>query len=707
MNKHLIILFLIVQSAVLQATNILKINQYQSLPDAVISVELVAENEDPFVAFQADIPVPAGFKFVENSAILNAARINGHALSVSLLTGNILRLIGYSPNNIAFSGNAGSLLTFSLKTGKTPGTFPLQINEALLGNSQSANILTGAIAGSVTVLAPDIHLSTASLNFSRVALGSQAETGFYIQNNGNQDLIISSLSFDDAQFSTTETANISIAGGSGRYIGVRFAPTTKGNYNKWLYINSNDPDQPVLKVGLEAVAYAVNELHTGSISGASSTSGTLEFAVNNMETFTGIQFDIHLPQPLSYIPGSATLLRRDDHVIAVNTLNSNTLRVLAYSPGNKSFSFNNGKLMELGFQLNGTGGYYHIGISNVLISDSRGENIISAYYSGSLQISSSDIQTSNRMEFGDVSKTSQKEILQTIYNYGQEPLIINQLTFNSAFFSSTQTLPLTIQPYHSANIPLVFKKESKGAAVGIMRIFSNDPDQGIYQVELSGNAFAPNYLKVKPQRIMQGETKELSIEIDNEEAVVAFQFDLTIPQGLHPDLNNISLSDRKTDHLISSILLNNNTLRVICYSPGQKSIQGKSGTMVIIPLQCESEIASGNYEMQFANSVLSNQNAENILYSSVNGTIFIGTSTGSFTIQSADYKIYPNPSTNFVLVEINNNSPEQNFRLIDLMGKSVLEGRLCGGINKIDLTGFVSGVYLLVMNNICSKIVLK
>src|SRR5690606_1604740 len=107
-----------------------------------------------------------------------------------------------------FIGNSGSLVSFTLHSGKKPCTFPLQINQGMLGDSQSTNILTGTSNGSITVVAPNIQLSATGLNFSRVALDTQAESGLTIQNTGNQDLIISSLSFDDSQFSTTETTNI-------------------------------------------------------------------------------------------------------------------------------------------------------------------------------------------------------------------------------------------------------------------------------------------------------------------------------------------------------------------------------------------------------------------------------------------------------------------------------------------------------------------
>ena len=709
MKKYIILIVIICRTAILLAENTLKISQYETLPDAQITVQLEAENDNPFVAFQADIPIPEGFKYINNSAALNPERISGHVLSASVLTGNVLRLIGYSPNNVAFIGNSGSLVSFTLQSGKKPGTFPLQINQGMLGDSQSTNILTGTANGAVTVMAPDIELSATNLNFNRVALGTQAEAGFNILNTGNQDLIISSLSFDDPQFSTTETSGITIAGGTSQYISVRFTPVTKGNYTKSLYINSNDPDQPSLKVALEAVAYAVNELHAGNISGASSTDCTLEFSVNNMEAFTGIQFDINLPQAMSYIPGSATLFRRDDHIIAVNALNASTLRILAYSPGNKNFSLNDGKLMELRFHLNGTGGDYQIDISNVIISDNHGENILSASYGGSLQITSSDIYTSNQLAFGDVSMTSEKELSLIIYNYGQEPLIINQLTFSNEFFSSTQALPDTIQPYQQLDLPVILKKTDKGQTVVTLKIFSNDPDESIYPVELTGNAFAPNYLKIITERIFQGETKDIEIAIENEESFVAFQFDLKYPEGLTPDIGGIRLSDRKQDHIVTANLLTNNTIRIISYSPGQQPFTSKSGKVVSIPFTCDVNMLTGSYNIEFMNALLSNEKSGNILYAAVNGIIDAGPVTKLLSPSLQSWHIYPNPSTGKIHMQINEEDITNGMlSIFDIVGKIILQQDISGEKNiEVDLSGRQPGIYFLKINEMTRKIILK
>jgi len=92
-----------------------------------------------------------------------------------------------------------------------------------------------------------------------------------------------------------------------------------------------------------------------------------------MEELTGFQFDVNLPGPMTYSEESAILYRIQDHVVAVNQVNTSTLRVVAFSPSNKTFSDNSGKIIDLGFLLNGAAGYYGIGISNVIISNAIGD----------------------------------------------------------------------------------------------------------------------------------------------------------------------------------------------------------------------------------------------------------------------------------------------------------------------------------------------
>lgn len=604
----------------LLADNILKIGKYSVDPKTEFTVEIEAENSSPFAAFQADIPLPQGFTYVENSAKLNANRVSGHVLTANLIQGDTLRLIGYSSSNTVFTGNSGVLVSFTLKSGTVPGKYALELKHPLLGDNQAKNILTGATNGEVALMGPNLKITSTSLDFSRVPLETTAQRTVQISNEGNKDLIISTLQYSDPQFSSVETGNLTITAGTNKVITVKFIPSGKGTFTKQLVINSNDPDQEKFTLELKAVAYAVNELRTGSIQGPSSSTVKLDFTVNNMEAFTGFQFDLNIPSSMAYIENSGQLYRAQDQTISVNKINATTLRILAFSASNKNFTGSSGKILSLDFKLTGAATWYTLSLSNVILADPSGQNILSASYNGNLQITAPDINAPTLLNFGDVSILEEGNKTIRIDNYGQEPLEITQLQFSNDYFKSDQTLPLTIARYSNFNFPFKFIKSAKGQTTGTVKIISNDPDENPFTVQLSANAYAPNYLKITAPKTIPGESKSISVEIENEEPFVAFQFDLKYPEGLTPDINAITLSDRKQDHSFAAIALSATTIRIIAYSQAQREFAGKSGAVLTIPYKCESSMAYGTYNLEFSNAVISNSLSENILYSAVNGT---------------------------------------------------------------------------------------
>jgi hypothetical protein len=617
------VIFLLLIICPTLATNVFKIGNYQVLPSTDLLIQLEATNTIPFVAFQVDIPVPEGFRYVVGSAQLNSSRISGHVLTASLQAGNVLRLIGYSASNSAFTGSSGTIVSFYLQSGTAPGDYTVAIKDGILSDNQTKNTLTSSTNGKVSVLCSNIQSTVAPLDFGRVPLGTVAQQSVVISNSGNRDLIISGLTFNDPQFSTADPTSFTVLPGGKKTITIKFKPIKKGNFDNLIQIKSNDPDQAETNISLKAVAFAVNELHTGNLIGASSTTGKLEFTINNMEPFTGFQFDVIVPKPMSFIPGTAQLFRMQDHVVAVSQINDETVRVASYSPTNKSFIGIDGKILGLDFSLNGVAGWYPVTISNVIISDKSGENIISASSNGSLQITSPDIDTESQLNFGDISILAKGTKNQRVYNHGQEILTISQLLFSSDYFSTKQSLPVTVSPNSFVDIQIEFAKSAKGLVNETLKIISNDPDENPFTVTLSAKAIAPNQLQIGQQGILIQETKLIPVEISNEEPFVAFQFDLKYPVGLTPVLNGIVLSDRKKDHVVAATLQGQNTLRIVAYSPSQQSYSGKTGTVVSIPFKAEANLLPGTYNLELSNGILSDQSSENILYSMHNGKVII------------------------------------------------------------------------------------
>ncbi|MBO8183874.1 MAG: choice-of-anchor D domain-containing protein, partial [Archaeoglobus sp.] len=296
-------------SPLIMAQNEMIIQNVSGQPGDTITVVLVINNSDDFVAFQTDIQLPDQVQFIPNSVQLTS-RANGHALFSSFLDGNILRVISYSLFQSFFQGDTGGVLNFQVVLGSKPGSYPITLLNPIISDINSTNILTGFSNGCIVIMAPDIKVSPSELNFGETPLQSYTDRMLEISNIGNQDLYISKIVIDNDAFKILGDISLSVPPGGYRTINVRFQPQAKGTYSEKLTIYSNDPDEPQTTIDLNAVAFAVNELHMKSASGRSGHPIWINFSINNMEPFVGFQFDMVLPSVLTYLPDSIKLSDR-------------------------------------------------------------------------------------------------------------------------------------------------------------------------------------------------------------------------------------------------------------------------------------------------------------------------------------------------------------------------------------------------------------
>ncbi|MFA6950216.1 MAG: hypothetical protein WCQ70_05980 [Lentimicrobiaceae bacterium] len=144
------------------AENILKVDSAYCFPSEEVTVSIQVMNDDPLVSFQLDIPLPPYFSYVSNSIILEPSRKADHIITASVISNSVLRIISYSPGNFPYNGNSGVIATFRLISSPVQGDFILEANNAILGNSNSQNILTSAIDGNVRVMWPLTIYATSS-----------------------------------------------------------------------------------------------------------------------------------------------------------------------------------------------------------------------------------------------------------------------------------------------------------------------------------------------------------------------------------------------------------------------------------------------------------------------------------------------------------------------------------------------------------------
>jgi hypothetical protein len=613
------------ENYIARATNVMTITGGQVASEGEISIQILIDNQNPFIAFQLDIPLPPQLNYVSESAELNADRANGHSFTAEIISGNILRIISFSLSNSQYSENSGSVASFKLKAGKKPADYDLEAINPIIVGTDGSNIISSAVSGIVTILASEISVTPDTLFYGENPLGSYKDLDFNLINTGNQPLIISGITTNSTFFTVQGSNSFTLDPGGNQPVTIRFNAQEKGDYLKQVTITSNDPENPSVKVSLEANAFAVNELHCGSMVAFSGTKETLSLSINNMEPFVAFQFDLLLPDALAYVEGSAKLSnRKGNHSVSASSLKDNKLRVIAYSSSNQEFSGEDGDIISLDFNVFGTGGWYPINLSNVIITDASAKNILSEYYNGHLEVAAPDIHSQESIDFGDVSILETETRQLQVYNYGSDILIVDKVEFTNTSFFSDVILPVQIGIGNYFDLDISYHKSLSGPQSGSLKIFSNDPDENPYTVSLSANSFTPNYMQVVDVVSFGADSVTVSINVDNIDPFVAFEFKLHYPPEIMefiPDKEFSHLTNRSDGHELNISNPEPGVLYVFAYSISQKYFLENTGSIVNLEFKVNASEFGIQHPINLTEAILANSQGEDILYSSIDGVL--------------------------------------------------------------------------------------
>lgn len=161
MRKILLSLIFLVGIVVISgAGNVLILNNAFSRPGDTVEVSVSIANTDKFISFQFDLPLPENVTFLGYSLTMSQRSAN-HVAIGNMVGTNLLRIFSYSPNNAAFTGNDGEVVSFKLVVGAIRGEFPMTLENGIIGDSLSKNVLSGVENGVLAVFPVGIEESPA------------------------------------------------------------------------------------------------------------------------------------------------------------------------------------------------------------------------------------------------------------------------------------------------------------------------------------------------------------------------------------------------------------------------------------------------------------------------------------------------------------------------------------------------------------------
>jgi subtilisin family serine protease len=107
----------------------------------------------------------------------------------------------------------------------------------------------------------------------------------------------------------------------------------------------------------------------------------------------------------------------------------------------------------------------------------------------------------------------------TIENRGTDILSVENVSVNSGVFTVDFDGPFSLQPGGSKLLSVVFHTGTPGFFAGVLQITSNDPDEAVLEIQITGTAVSPPVIQVTPtalsEDLFSGEKIEKILSIQN------------------------------------------------------------------------------------------------------------------------------------------------------------------------------------------------
>lgn len=343
-----------------------------------IEIPVVIENMEPFNGFQFDIQLPTNVSYVANS-LVTTNRKEDHSISASVVNGNTIRFLAYSPTNTDFKDNSGEVLRFKIKPNIQSGTYPLYIQNAILTHATLGNILSDTYNGSIGINSPSLNIDPPTINYNNVPITETRETTLRLTNSGSAQLNINELVFDNAELSLDSSAPIIIDAGQSKNVKLTFSPTTSGSFSETIAFRHNAANTQNL-VTVMAQKFSPNYVAVVDTTAKFGITNMIPISLENNDDLKAVQFDITLPNGFVMdVNALSTVNRAENFTAAASNISGTTYRVIMYSASNTTIPKGSGAILQLPITLENSvnAGSYSFSFSNEILSDTNNKDVSS------------------------------------------------------------------------------------------------------------------------------------------------------------------------------------------------------------------------------------------------------------------------------------------------------------------------------------------
>jgi hypothetical protein len=688
------LLIFVISSQLLLSQNSINISSDPVSVDEDFSIGIAFSNADDISAFQFDL------QFDNNAMQLRSGhsltnRVGNHTISTNEIGDNIIRVVVISSTNETINPGTGTVVNLNFTSNNEPGSFDIIFSNLVFSDSSGSEISINPNDNQITILGPKFKLLTTNIDFGRVSRSSNQSRTIQILNEGNETLTILSQNLS-SPLSISETFPISIPAGVNFSINLTLDTTESQVISDQTLFETNDTDESrgLQELSVEADIYSVNEIYVGNNSGNLGSNILIPVSINNMDSFTSFQLDISIPSGVEYVQNSVALSgREEDHSISASVINSNTLRVISYSPNNLNFNSTSGEVFSFSLLPVSNSGYHPLDISNSIISNLDLGDVISDVYSGYITINAPLLNINSTLDFGRVPLSISTDKNISIANIGDSNLIINQIVYESSLLSGSLEAPLTLANGQNTEMVVTFTPESLGQFSSSILINHNSAENQ-NTIQVTADVFSPNYLYIEDKSVNRDNDYIINLGISNNDEIRAIQFDINIPDGFVFDYQNVQGLNSLNDFTISNSDLGNGNYRFVIYNLGSAIIPSGSNLLLDLPIYVDSSIPVGDYNFEISNITLSDASNSDVSSESVEVGVITVTDEvlDILTQQLNEINGYPNPFHSYYII---NNPIPIEVEIFDVNGRVFIKKYLEVGQNRINTSHLSSGFYLI------------
>ena len=326
-------------------------------------------------------------------------------------------------------------------------------------------------------------------------------------------------------------------------------------------------------------AWADNVVTISTTEGAPGDEVMVSVSLTNTDAVSSLQVSIPLDENLTLVDGSGQKgTRCSSHSLTVG-VKDGVLNVLVYSLSMAAITGNSGEVASFRLKLGNNPTTVALTPSKTVLTSSSGMPVEASAVGGEVTIRCAKAQYSTmEVDFGAVPICSTYQETVTVTNVGNDDLTLTDLVFSDInVFSSTTSLPLTLEPGASQDLNITYAPVERGSISKTLKVECNSISK-LNTIRLKAQPFAVNELHIQDASGISDEEVTVTMSMNNMDAVSGYQVEFNLPEQLQYVENSFALSDRKQDHTaIASV--NGTTLRIIVYSPNDKPLTGNDGVI--------------------------------------------------------------------------------------------------------------------------------